>query len=114
MNNQEQINLIREKCIASNPEIIELKFGCFFLAKGELRMMTQDCVGGIRALTIIEDEGDMVYAYPETFYQKADMRILGRPIHLADVLVAMNQRKDIVQKYDLWLTGVFNQDGMRR
>lgn len=103
----EKLQFIREKCTAANPEILRLKFGCFVVAKGELRMITQECIGGFKALTIIEDEGDMVYAYPETFYQKDEMRIVGRPIRLADVLLALRAAgtlnfKVIVKKDSIW------------
>src|SRR4051812_12619499 len=94
MNNQEQINLIREKCIASNPEIVELKFGC-----------EVDRGAGVEAKEIVcgyfDDQIALMRSHPNVgdflpFEVPKDLvptwTILGRTIRLADVLLAIEEK----------------------
>lgn len=78
------IALIREKCIEANPSILDLKFGCVFTygRKGKkgtfIRRNTRDMVE-----FKTEDEG-------HSFCGNDDIiEIIGRPIRLADVLLAI-------------------------
>jgi hypothetical protein len=61
------LHFIREKCIAANPEIVELKFGCEF----------ENVKTGAR------------FIIPTNGYPNDNHKILGRPIRLADVLLAI-------------------------
>lgn len=94
MTKEQQIKEIREKCIEANPEIVELKFGCFVMTvfkKTKTRIPVQVClidknyagnwivtpwVSGAGTITIKEKDID---------------EIIGRPIRLADVLLALNK-----------------------
>jgi len=76
----EKIEAIRMACIAVNPEIVELKFGCVYRCKKKgyghcltIPMLTKD--GPVKRNT----EGEFV----RDEYIK---EIIGRPIRLADVL----------------------------
>lgn len=96
MNKNEQI--IREACIKANPEIMELKFGCqihfiqqtwvfagFGREDGLTYMLTKtELEDGKGVFTTIKDHSEGRY------------EILGRPIHLADVLLAIEKlSKDV-------------------
>lgn len=88
---QQQIEAIRAACVAANPEIVELKFGCAFLWKEKLndkeeyaalfenwKSRTDDT---IRCLMTLGQQGIVEKSHI--------VKILGRPIHLADILLAM-------------------------
>src|SRR4051794_350657 len=101
MNNQEQIELIREKCIASNPEIVELKFGCEILLKyGDKErkaiLVSQKHVGSWIVQFVECDDATFFFLSAKTITKREVTNavlangILGRPIRLADVLLAMH------------------------
>lgn len=78
MNMNDKIQFIREKCIAANPEIVELKCGC----------EASDRYGN-----------DWVYNGWEWWGKEklmknigTELAIVGRPIRLADVLLAIHGR----------------------
>jgi hypothetical protein len=93
---EKQKEEIRAACIASNPEIVELKFGCdirFALTEG----------GGSLATVLFRYDGDYVTAsYAKFHNNKAGMvsrhlnkiEIIGRPIRLSDVLLALKEYTD--------------------
>lgn len=93
-----QLQLIREKCIAANPEVVKVDVGCEVIV-GDLRH------------TIYEVSREGVYAaylnrpFPSDleandFYdcefsgETKDLQIIGRPIRLADVLLAAEAKTD--------------------
>ena len=91
MTTQDKINLIREKCIAANPEIVELKFGCVVLSDSSLHRVKGPIIGR---------DNTKYYPYFETMWGgfsvdgngkpiSPHIEILGRPIRLADVLLTM-------------------------
>jgi|ERR1700735_2616515 len=108
----DKIQTIREKCIEANPEIVELKFGC------EIQLYDEDMtiatlIGGIGKCTrhkkatncnedcdiesalwvsTVESDPKELYEPTEWIIEKSrtDLyKILGRPIRLADVLLAI-------------------------
>lgn len=79
---------IRQACIAANPEIVELKYGCLILYKGQrMTFIRNDTAGRPWCYTgwaphVIGDE-----AFDRL--EPAFLKIVGRPIRLADVLLAI-------------------------
>ena len=84
MNNK--LQLIREKCIAANPEIMELKLGCKIVNKYRNKMPVSlfVCKNGNTYRTFHE-----VFGYEDS--PSENFEILGRPIRLADVLLAISK-----------------------
>ncbi len=86
-----KIKFIREKCIEANPEIVELKFGC------EVKIIRS----GVRAILISPSEIDLVAwnlfvpsnPFVDYIENEATFKIIGRPIRLADVLLAYSFRE---------------------
>jgi hypothetical protein len=86
----DQINIIRGKCIEANPEILALKFGCEVIGpKGEIYTSTSfpDPDGAIFADNLKDETATLLSA------SEYDT-ILGRPIRLADVLLALEKASD--------------------
>jgi len=92
MNREQNLKDIRKACITANPSIIDLKFGC------------ETSKGVITA--VFESQGDYSYAMTPSSttwhgrFGTAEARripsdsfeIIGRPIRLADVLVAISKK----------------------
>lgn len=103
MTNQEQLQKIREKCIESNPEIVELKFGCELkhnstknIWKATGKHSWSDGVA-----IVLTDKGIVQW-------EKDTYEIIGRPIRLVDVLLAIKSIDYVIMfdgtfldKYDL-------------
>ena len=85
-NNKEQIETIRQVCIKANPEIVELKFGCEVINNGISRFVTENRGNEIVTFSGGISFSNKIKAFMENF------EIIGRPIRLADVLLAI---KDI-------------------
>jgi len=93
MTHLENIEAIRTKCIEANPEIVEMKWGCNFLygnKKPEYPARFENWAS----------RGDIVRALDLTFGQQKRIHlanvkceIIGRPIHLADVLLALAEAR---------------------
>lgn len=81
---------IREACIKANPEIVELKFGC------EVRLKVRGDQGVIIEALRIPSNGPRGFVYWNKDMGEVrvlfadDFEILGRPIRLADVLLAID------------------------
>lgn len=86
------IKLIKEKCIEANPEIMELKFGCYINPSVDsVWYVLHELVGGyVNAIEIVQDEEHLVYGAKTRIFPK---EILGRPIRLADILIAIEKVK---------------------
>lgn len=91
MTHQENLEAVRRACIEANPEIVELKFGCG-IEYG--KQLPSYCLyGGVVS------SGDIVlYLYTQcesirvSKYQfRLFGEVLGRPIRLADVLLAVRR-----------------------
>lgn len=93
MNAQEAEKIVREACIAANPEIVELKFGCRFFFKGN----NNGCVAlsndewkrlhFMISLPMLEPKYDTLNR--KDLLDEEALEIIGRPIRLADVLLAL-------------------------
>lgn len=82
MTTQEKINAIREKCIAVNPEIVELKVAC------QVELESKD--ERYQKATILRQLSDDSFECEwGSFGPSFITKILGRPIRLADVLFAI-------------------------
>jgi len=90
-----KLKQIREACIKANPEIVELKFGC------EVKIPTRKFYDWVFIeelqrtkdrfkFTALKGEGRS-NAFSEI--NKDEFEIIGRPIRLTDVLLAMDNRK---------------------
>lgn len=87
---EEKVKFVREKCIEANPEIVELKFGC------EIEHPIGSKKGIIisHSLTLrAKQDMFLVLKKGSTFYlvKHAITKIIGRPIRLADILLALQE-----------------------
>ncbi len=110
----DKLQHIREKCIAANPAIVELKFGCQVELRDEDFTRTtyiggvgkctkhkksstcnEDCnIESALWLAVVEDDPKELYEPKEWTIEKSSTdlyEILGRPIRLADVLLALGE-----------------------
>lgn len=103
------LETIRAACIEANPEIMELKFGC-----------EVDAVKGVKTFFVgrndIEDENyfidiDQVGSEDTQFSCEGNCssKILGRPIRLADVLLAIKERYKNTTGFFMNQYGMFYQ-----
>lgn len=103
--NGKKYQALKSKIIKANPEIVDLKFGCeikgfsealgrtFFLEKGKDNSSEWIAVypeNGIKG-NLLERP---IYSISASFPAKIEYEILGRPIRLADVLLAMQKLED--------------------
>lgn len=114
MTKQTQINFIVSKCIEANPEIVALKFGCRTRRKLKLgnaidgTVISFDHMGKVVDGVALPDYDRIrIYEGGEVNdFRAAQETIepLGRPIRLADVLLAIGSRaKDFELRNDyLW------------
>lgn len=79
MTTQEKIEAIRLVCIVANPEIVELKFGCMLDFGDGLEIFVKEIGDGSYLTNLGRYHGQITRS-----------QIIGRPIHLADILLAMN------------------------
>lgn len=95
MENYEKLKKVIQE---ANPEIMELKFGCeistdiFPSYPLEFTVVNKEYKTDV--LICVNDDGELIFISFE------DCEILGRPIRLADVLLAMGQK--ISPQYGLW------------
>lgn len=91
MTTQEKIEDIRQKCIEANPEIMELKFGC----------RVQNNRRGDMGYILAQEFNSNVYYNEDT--KQVLVRdfepdeIIGRPIRLADVLLAAREVSERIE-----------------
>lgn len=115
---QNKQNYIREKCIAANPSIMDLVFGCEVRIKigddlydsiGKVeyacgkcqkhkfyKNCSDDCYSEGRiddAVSVLVDDEEEPKEYV-LLQDGKDFEIIGRPIRLADVLLAIGRRSD--------------------
>ena len=95
---------IREKCIEANPEIVKLGFGCKIIEKrtglnwtgiimsetGESEEYNKDYKDRFK-------KGEYYVHYPKpvaigSWLHEEEMEIIGRPIRLADILLAIHEK----------------------
>lgn len=102
------IQTIREACIRSNPEIMELVRGCRFNWNHDFWTVNCHRCGDDRvfAFSCSGDAHDLVYENPDTVWEykyrhfgkeeQEEFEILGRPITLADVLLAIENQYEYI------------------
>ena len=101
MKNSEKLKFITDKCILANPEIVELKLGCRFIWKA-----SHPTFYGTYTIVDFDDLGDGQFTYmavhkerkrdvedvgkfDERLKTEKQFKIIGRPIRLADILLAL-------------------------
>lgn len=90
---KEQYEKLRQVIIAANPEIMELKFGCQLEYQNELWSVAKLTVN---AILLTHTDGIRVTRfgnYSEAI-TKYGVKVIGRPIRLADVLLALSALAD--------------------
>ena len=85
MDIQEKIKYIRERCIEANPEIVELKFGC--------RIKITEINYTDTVVAHLQSERELKTYYSYRVLVDDIEKIIGRPIRLADVLLAIEKRQ---------------------
>lgn len=116
MTTKDQINFIQQKCVEANPEIVELKFGCEIELRDEDQTRTtyiggvgkckkhkkssschEDClIESAMSLAVVENDPQEFYELSEWVIERHETdlyRILGRPIRLADVFLAVGHNQ---------------------
>lgn len=93
MNNTEKI---RKKCIEANEDIVALKFGCIVQLKN-----------WSNAKRRIVREGDDWYMSSGDNYKEEEFEIIGRPITLPDVLLALALTKNPIHNVGYTVSGQF-------
>lgn len=94
MQSADKLEAIRKAAILANPEIVELKFGCvvdFYKTNGT------DHSAGRRAVIQNDDlRGLLLYTYgmPHFIDPRNVERVIGRPIRLADIFLAIKEKRD--------------------
>ena len=92
---QEKIEDIRQACIKANPSILDLEFGCKVKIDGGFvrdiwdvsRENDDDCDEITGVLTAADNIGMAMFSTVN------DIKIIGRPIRLADVLYMLNHKE---------------------
>lgn len=96
MTREQSINIVKEACVKANPEILELKQNCFVkdFLKGTLEILAKYEIEGETPVYdfVFRGEGEVSVARSP----RGNWDILGRPIRLADVLLAI-QKKDTLE-----------------
>lgn len=105
---EQKREVIRKACIAANPEIVELKFGCAILwGKTPLcgLILNKTYAGNY----LIRIEGTRTTT---TVKERQITKIIGRPIRLADVVLAAKEKRkqllstksiDIPEEVEDWM-----------
>ena len=88
------IEKLKQVIQEANPEIMELKFGC------EIKVLfdTGNPLPIHKVLGMNDDKTIKTEQYSKLNLQ--DIKILGRPIRLADVLIAIQKNKEIDRDYE--------------
>lgn len=100
---EDNIKKIREACIAANPSIKDLVFGC----------EVKTPYGNITKL-VWETRGKSIWLTEEdSRYNLEDLEIIGRPIRLADVLLAIQKKQHknityLVSTFGIFMDSHFN------
>ncbi len=99
---EQHIQKIREACIAANPSILDLTFGCelYYPSEGNTTPDGKYWVTEVKdgCVYCIARESYSKDYTPRRFAIEGNFEILGRPIHLADVLLAVEKQGDILIK----------------
>lgn len=112
MTNEE---IVRLACIKAQPEIVELKFGCYVKRRsnGDLRNRSAGKIGFVIKKYPNPSAVGVVFEGNETMSAvlNNEIEIIGRPIRLADILLAIGQsKKNADMEYGIRANGVFLTD----
>jgi hypothetical protein len=94
---KDKLEAIRQACIEANPEIVELKFGCEIEWKGERAFLTGDTyvLGDVAGGSAVQKKfwvANRSIRGVDSFREgNGDWGIIGRPIRLCDVLLAIDK-----------------------
>ena len=83
---QNNLKTIREACIKSNPSILNLEFGCEVIFNTRKLFITGHALSDEKQV-LIGDKFESKY-----FVKKSDLEIIGRPIRLADIVLALHTK----------------------
>lgn len=93
MTRQQKLDVIRQKCIEANPEIVELKFGSLFLGRASSR----DSFDSVFYFENWKEKNKTIRCLGplgnQYVWDIEYIKIIGRPIRLADVLFAFTKHK---------------------
>lgn len=91
MTREQNIEIIRKACIQANPDILKLEFGC------EVELNKEAKSERMTVVKLLGKTGEYVVTYQDGtqgLYQPEELKIIGRPIRLADVLLVINREHD--------------------
>jgi len=118
MTTQEKIEAIRQECIRVNPEIVELKFGCVLKHHGYPPQTIYDRRPTLNGsdFKVFSREGNCFLGPSEdgeillrnSWENQERWRIIGRPITLPDVLLAIQEKRPGCQIL-VWSSGAFQE-----
>lgn len=85
--NEQKYNELKDAIVKANPEIMGLKFGCLVSLNGDIYyvMRPQDKLGAV-----LMSDGKLWTK--EYMQQVKGLKILGRPIRLADVILSLEKQ----------------------
>jgi hypothetical protein len=91
MTRTERLAVIRHACIRENPEIVELKIGC----EVELDW------GHTATVVSVHPDGSLYTTWGKSKVPRKHVKVIvGRPIRLADVLLATHATARVVSRWD--------------
>jgi hypothetical protein len=99
---EKQVADIRAKCIEANPEIVELKYGCEVRGNDKHRGTVAGrmvWIGGT-GLVVIDNCAAL---------ERQGLKIIGRPIRLSDVLLAINEYSEFTDLNFVTQAGAFGK-----
>jgi len=85
MNHQEKLAFIRDKCIECVPEIVDTGFGCDV----EVVIGSIACPATIVQKNYAGNWLVLIAGQTATYKNKQIHKIIGRPVHLADILLTL-------------------------
>lgn len=103
---QNKLEVIKQKCIEANPSIMELGFGCEIEKDGEIYKLAVETDLSLFSKTTenfwfcVSSKGQAV-----SLEKNVRTTILGRPIRLADVLLAIREKNKENWLWQKWLDG---------
>lgn len=96
----EKYNAVRAAIIKANPEIMDLKFGCLIRTRLWGEGVITAPVAKESYLVNFPEKGDLVRKEMWCSTWLGD-EIIGRPIHLADVLIAIKERCQFQSNFEI-------------
>lgn len=123
--NQEHYSAVKEAVTKRVPDILDLKFGCEFLDKisgNKGRVVGENILFGsewdysfaifvfekkVDKLLLTQDGSNKIYNREHIEIGEMDVEILGRPIRLADVLLAIKDLYGVNSRFAVNAFGIF-------